>query len=77
MKTTTGLQILLAVAAFAAAWFWMRASVDVAPEVGWDTAAALKEWLDSAARLNKIAAGCAGISALSSGMSHVSAWLRV
>ena len=72
MKTSTGLQILSAVTAFGAAWFWILSSVDTAPEMNWDTIAALKPWLDNTAHLNKIAAMFAGISALASGMSHVS-----
>jgi hypothetical protein len=75
MRTTTGLQILSAVTAFGAAWFWMLSSVDAAPNFNLDSIEALKPWLDSTARLNKIAAMFAAISALSSGMTHVSDWL--
>ena len=76
MKITTGLQILSAAAAFAAAWFWMLASVDAAPDMNLDSIAALKPWLDSSARLNKLAAMCAGISALCSGLTYVNDWLE-
>ncbi|KJC44800.1 hypothetical protein UP09_14190 [Bradyrhizobium sp. LTSP885] len=76
MRTSTALQILSAIAAFGAAWFWLLASVDTAPDMNLDSLEALKPWLDSSARLNKFAAMCAAISALCSGMTHVVDWLE-
>jgi hypothetical protein len=75
VKTSAGLQILSAIMAFGAAWFWMLSSVDTAPNFHLDNIEAIKPWLDSSARLNKFAAMFAAISALCSGMTHVADWL--
>ena len=76
-KTYMTLQVVSAVFAFAAAWFWHYSALWAAPDVNWDSIAALKPWLDDAARWNRAAAACAGLSALANGMSYFAMWLRV
>jgi hypothetical protein len=61
-------QVLSAVAAFAAAWFWLCSAQGEAPPATWDAIEDLKPWLDEAASNNRTAAICAGISAALAGM---------
>ena len=72
MKTlSTSCQILSALTAFAAAWFWwLSAQGDVPPETwkGEET----KLWLDRAASRNRKAAIFAGISAFLGGTGAIS-----
>jgi hypothetical protein len=61
-------QVLSAVTAFAAAWFWLRSAQGEAPRATYDAIDDLKPRLDEAASKNRIAAVYAGISATFAGI---------
>jgi hypothetical protein len=69
MKTLSMIcQILSAVAAFAAAWFWLRSAWGEAPPATYDKIDSLKPWLDEAASKNRMAASFAGLSSVLAGI---------
>jgi hypothetical protein len=64
-------QVLSALAAFTAAWFWFRSAQGQAPPATWDMIGEMKPWLDEAASNNRIAATCAGVSAILAGIGSL------
>jgi vacuolar-type H+-ATPase subunit I/STV1 len=58
--------------AFAAAWFWFRASHTFATDInGLDTVASIQLWLGNVAYYNRLAALCAAFAAIAEGARTV------
>jgi hypothetical protein len=73
MTTRATLQFISAIGAFAAALFWALSAIGPVPDMNFDTIAQLKPWLEGTAKLNRAAAMCAAVSAVTSGFSLLAA----
>jgi hypothetical protein len=71
MKASSVFQIVAIVAAFAAAFVWAQSAIWQPPEEAWTSLAALKPYFWQAGMLNRMAALCATLSAMSNGASFI------
>lgn len=63
-----GLDIVTAVSAFVAAWFWFQSARHSAPPDTWEGGAKLPGFLDSMSKFNRWGATFAGLSAVCAGV---------
>jgi hypothetical protein len=71
IRYSSVMQIVAIVSAFAAGFVWAQSAIWQPPADAWDSLATLKPYFEQAGMLNRMAAACATLSAISNGASFV------